>query len=162
MERTNIGLFGVTSTGKSTMINTLLGRRAAETGPGGTTTKITPYKGTNFTLWDSPGQNETVLYFSMEYISFFKSLSRRLILIQRTVNENTFMMRLFDRIGLDYDIVVNKFDQVDQYDQAQVKRQIQYEIDILRLKGVSRLYFVSAMHPQMFNDWLVMVDDLTK
>jgi GTP-binding protein EngB required for normal cell division len=162
MERTNVGFFGVTSTGKSTMINTLLGRRAADTGLGGMTTKITPYKGTCFTLWDSPGQNETVLYFSMEYISFFKSLSRRLILIQRTVKENTFMMRLFDRIGLHYDIVVNKFDQVDQYDQAQFKRQIEYEIATLRLKGVRRLYFVSAMHPQMFNDWLVMVDDLTK
>jgi hypothetical protein len=51
---------------------------------------------------------------------------------------------------------------VDQYDQAQFKRQIEYEIATLRLKGVRRLYFVSAMHPQMFNDWLVMVDDLTK
>jgi small GTP-binding protein len=162
MQRNNVGLFGVTSTGKSTMLNTLLGRKAAETGVGGTTAELTPYKGTNFTLWDSPGLNDTVLYFSMEYISFFKSLSRRLILIQRTVRENTFMMRLFDRIGLDYDIVFNKFDQVDQDEQAEVKRYIQYEIENLRLKGVTRLYFVSAKYPHMFNDWLAMVDDLTK
>ncbi|CAF3187221.1 unnamed protein product, partial [Rotaria sp. Silwood2] len=83
----NIGLFGITSTGKSTMLNSLLGKKVAETGVGETTTKITPYQGMQYTLWDVPGRNDEINYLSMEYISFFKGLTRRLILIQATIKE---------------------------------------------------------------------------
>ncbi|CAF3420499.1 unnamed protein product, partial [Rotaria sp. Silwood2] len=75
LEGINIGLFGLTSTGKSTLINSLLGQNVADTGVGETTTKITPYNGSIFTLWNVPGRNDEVSYFSMEYISFFKGLS---------------------------------------------------------------------------------------
>ncbi|CAF3369983.1 unnamed protein product, partial [Rotaria sp. Silwood2] len=85
----NIGLFGITSTGKSTMLNSLLGKKIAETGVGETTTKITPYQGMQYTLWDVPGRNDEINYLSMEYISFFKGLTRRLILIQATIKENS-------------------------------------------------------------------------
>ncbi|CAF3700843.1 unnamed protein product [Rotaria sp. Silwood1] len=156
----NIGLFGLTSTGKSTMLNALLGQKVADTGVGETTTKIIPYNGTKFTLWDIPGRNDEVSYFSMEYISFFKGLSRRLILIQATVKENSSMMKLLDEIGLDYDIVFNKFDKVEPEEQEEVKNQIKFEIQNIDLKQVKHVYFVSAKHPKMFDDWTVMMNHL--
>jgi predicted GTPase len=58
----NIALFGLTSTGKSTMLNSLLGKKVAETGVGETTTEITPYAGESFTLWDIPGRNAELSY----------------------------------------------------------------------------------------------------
>ena len=56
LEGNNIGVFGLTSTGKSTLLNVILGMKVAETGVGETTTKITPYPATEFTLWDVPGR----------------------------------------------------------------------------------------------------------
>jgi small GTP-binding protein len=162
LEGSNVGLFGLTSTGKSTMLNALLGQKVADTGVGETTTKITPYKGTRFTLWDVPGRNDEVSYLSMKYISFFKGLSRRLILIQATVRENSSMIKLLDEVGLRYDIVFNKFDKVEEDEQNEIKKQIRSEVEKLGLRGVNKIYFVSAKNPQMFDDWLLMVDNLTK
>jgi small GTP-binding protein len=157
LEGSNVGLFGLTSTGKSTMLNALLGQKVAETGAGETTTKITPYKGRKFTLWDVPGRNDEVSYLSMEYISFFKGLSRRLILIQATVRENSSMMKLLDELGLLYDIVFNKFDKVGKEEQDEVKKQIRSEVEKVGLKGVDNIFFVSAKHPDMFPDWMAMI-----
>jgi len=159
LEGINIGLFGSTSTGKSTMLNALLGQKVAETGVGETTTKITPYSGTKFTFWDVPGRNDEVSYLSMEYISFFKGLTQRLILIQATVKENSSMMKLLDEIGLQYDIVFNKFDKVEQEEQAEVQQQIRSEVERIGLKGVNKIYFVSAKNPKMFDDWMAMVNN---
>jgi small GTP-binding protein len=156
----NIGLFGSTSTGKSTMLNALLGQKVAETGVGETTTQIKAYNGTSFTLWDVPGRNDEVSYFSMEYISFFKGLSKRLILIQATLKENSSMMKLLDEIGLSYAIVLNKFDKVEQEEQTEVQKQIRSEVKQIGLKGVENIFFVSAKHPNLFPDWIAMTNYL--
>jgi GTP-binding protein EngB required for normal cell division len=161
MEGKNIGLFGLTSTGKSTLLNKLLGADKAKTGHGETTLAIEPYTAPQYTLWDVPGRNDEIAYFNMEYIAFFKGLSRRFVLIQATVKENSSMMKLLDEIGLRYDIVFNKFDIIDDEDQPKVQQQIKQEIISLGLKGVDRVFFVSAKKPQMFPDWLKMVNHLT-
>ncbi|CAF4031870.1 unnamed protein product [Rotaria magnacalcarata] len=57
MERINIALFGLTATGKSTMLNALYGKTVAETGIGETTTQVTSYKTERFVLWDVPGSS---------------------------------------------------------------------------------------------------------
>ena len=101
------------------------------------------------------------MYLSMEYISFFKGLTRRLILIQSTVKENSSMMKLLDEINLQYDIVVNKFDLVDEDERQEFKDQIQREIETLRLRKVNRIFYVSAKHFQMFPDWIEMINHLT-
>ncbi|CAF1353497.1 unnamed protein product [Adineta ricciae] len=160
LEGNNIGLFGLTSTGKSTMLNTLIGKTVAETGAGETTTTITPHKGSKFILWDIPGRNDEVSYFSMEYISFFKGLTRRLILIGSTVKENSSLMRLLDELGLKYTIVFNKFDLVKDAEQSKVKNKIESETKELGVKGVEKIYFVSAEIPDMFEDWKTMVNHL--
>ena len=161
LQGNNIGLFGSTSTGKSTMLNAILGQRLAETGVGETTTEIKAYPGNGFTLWDVPGRNDEVSYLSMEYISFFKGLTRRLILITATVKENSSMMKLLDELDLGYDIVFNKFDKVDPEEQPQVEKQIQIEITQVNLRKVDNLFFVSAKNPKMFQDWQRMIDHLT-
>ncbi|CAF1171200.1 unnamed protein product [Adineta ricciae] len=87
------------------MLNTPLGKQVVVTGYGETTQEITPYNHEKFTLWDVPGRNDEVSYFS---------LTRRLILIQSIVKKNSSMMKLLDEIGLEYDIVFNKFDVVKE------------------------------------------------
>ncbi|CAF4924660.1 unnamed protein product [Rotaria sp. Silwood1] len=162
MNGNHIGVFGLTSTGKSTLLNSLLGEKKAETGAGETTKQITQYSSTQFTLWDAPGRNDETVYMTMEYISFFKGLTRRLILIQSSVKENSSMMKLLDEIDLSYDIVVNKFDLVDEDERQTFQNQIQHEIETLGLKRVNRVFYVSAKHPPMFPDWIKMIDHLTK
>ena len=161
MEGLNVALFGQTSTGKSTMLNALLGQNLAETGVGETTTKIKAYPGTGYTLWDTAGRVDIESYLSTEYVSFFKGLTHRLILIQATVKENTNLMKLLDALNLEYDIVFNKFEKVDADEQPLVKAQIHKEIKELGLQEVGKVYFVSARKLKMFDDWIKMVDHLT-
>ncbi|CAF1358087.1 unnamed protein product [Rotaria sp. Silwood1] len=158
----NIGIFGLTSTGKSTMINSLLGEKLADIGVGETTKEMTPYHGTRYTLWDTPGRNDESAYTNQEYISFIKGLTQRLILIQYTIKEILNLIRLFDDLGLDYDIVVNKFDDIDEDEQDKFRRQIQREILSFKLKCKKNVFFLSASYPRMFSDWLKMVHHLTE
>lgn len=161
MKGKNIGLFGITSTGKSTMVNSLLGKAVAEVGVGETTTEIQRYAGINYVLWDFPGNNDEVNYLSMEYIAIFKGLTKRIILIQATVKENSSIMRILDELQLQYDIVFNKFDKVIKEERESIKRKIHNEIKDLGLKKVGRVFFVSSTNIKMFSDWLDMVHHLT-
>jgi predicted GTPase len=58
----NIALFGITSTGKSTMLNKVIGSKEAARGASETTTEIKSCPGTNFVLWDIPGRNDESTY----------------------------------------------------------------------------------------------------
>jgi GTP-binding protein EngB required for normal cell division len=155
------GFFGLTSTGKSTMINKLIGFDLAETGVGETTKEIQPYDGQGYRLFDIPGRNDDISYFSMEYIAFWKGLTGRLVLITATIKEMTKVFRLLEAINLRYDIVVNKFDLVPIEERQQFKDQIHKEIRECDLQGVDHVWYVSAINPKQFPHWLVMVDSLT-
>lgn len=155
------GFFGLTSTGKSTMINRLIGFDLAETGAGETTTEIQPYDGLGYRLFDIPGRNDDQSYFTMEYIAFWKGLTGRLVLITATVKEMSKVFRLLDALNLRYDIVVNKFDTVPFEERQAFKKKIDQEILQCHLQGVDHVWYVSALHPQQFPHWLVMVDSLT-
>ncbi|CAF1159449.1 unnamed protein product [Adineta steineri] len=99
----SFGVFGLTSTGKSTIINKLIGFDLAETGAGETTQEIQPYDGQGYRLYDIPGRNDDLSYFTMEYIAFWKGLTGRLIVITSTIEEMTKVFRLLDAIHLRYD-----------------------------------------------------------
>lgn len=157
----NFGFFGVTSTGKSTMINKLLGQELAATGVGETTKEIRAYNGFNYTLYDIPGRNDDVSYFSMQYVAFWKGLTRRLVLIHHTVKEMTKVFHLLDVIGLHYDIIINKFDRVELEEREPFKQQIHDEIKECKLKGVDNVWFLSSRNPPQFPDWIEMVKFLT-
>jgi small GTP-binding protein len=162
MDGRNFGFFGLTSTGKSTIINKLLGKEVAEVGAGETTTRIQPYEGQGYRLFDIPGRNDDMSYFSMEYISFWKGLTARLVVITVTVKEMTKVFRLLDAIDLKYDIIVNKFDTVPLEERDKFKAKIQDEVSKSGLKGVNHIWYVSAENLKQFPDWLNMVDYLTK
>lgn len=156
----NIGIFGLTSTGKSTLVNSLLGRQAAQTGAGETTTEIKRYRGRGFTLWDAPGRNDVISYSDREFIALIKGLTHRLILIQATIKENQDLMRLLDDLDLDYLIIVNKMDCVDEDEEEEFRTQILHEKRSLNLKGLQKIYFISAKYPKRYPDWLRMVNYL--
>jgi GTP-binding protein EngB required for normal cell division len=156
----NFGFFGITSTGKSTMINTLIGSNVAKTGPGETTTKIIMYDAPGCRFFDLPGRNDDLSYFSMEYIAAFKALTGRFVLVTATVKEMTKVFHVFDAADLRYDIVVNKFDNIAPNDREPLKRQIRDEIQQCQLKGVDNVWFVSAKNPEQFPDWMKMRDNL--
>jgi GTP-binding protein EngB required for normal cell division len=162
MDGRNFGFFGLTSTGKSTIINKLLNKEVAEVGAGETTMKIQPYEGQGYRLFDIPGRNDDMSYFSMEYISFWKGLTARLVVITVTIKEMTKVFRLLDAINLNYDIIVNKFDTVPLEERDKFKAKIQDEVTKGDLKGVNNIWYVSAENPRQFPDWINMIDYLTK
>ena len=157
----SFGFFGLTSTGKSTMINKLIGSDLAATGAGETTTQVTPYDGLGYRLYDIPGRNDDRSYFSMEYVAFWKALTARLILITTTVKEMSKVFHLLDAINLHYDIVVNKFDLVPSNERDAFKQKIQNEIHDCALQGVDHVWYISAQNPQPFPDWMNMINTLT-
>ena len=157
----SFGFFGITSTGKSTMINKLIGSDLAKTGAGETTTQITPYDGSDYRLYDIPGRNDDITYFSMEYVAFWKALTARVVLITTTVKEMTKVFRLLDAINLRYNIVVNKFDLVPYNERDTFKQQVQNQIRECGLRGVEHVWYISAHNPRQFPDWIAMVDSLT-
>jgi GTP-binding protein EngB required for normal cell division len=161
MEGNNIAFFGLTATGKSTILNKLFGQKVAETGIGETTSRITSYKTKDFILWDIPGKNDEVSYMSMEYISFLKGLTRRLILVTNTLKENSGLMKFMDAIGLDYDVIVNKMDLYPKEQIPEFCEKIRKEKETIGLKSLGHIFFVSAEYPKMFPDWLDMVHYLS-
>ncbi|CAF1159430.1 unnamed protein product [Adineta steineri] len=161
MQGRNFGFFGLTSTGKSTIINKLIGKNLAEVGAGETTQEIQPYEGQGYRLYDIPGRNDDLSYFSMEYIAFWKALTARIVVITSTIKEMTKVFRLLDAIQLRYDIIVNKFDLVNLEEREKVKVQIKQEIINCKLQGVNHIWFISAENPRQFPDWINMIDYLT-
>lgn len=166
MSGQNIAFFGQTSTGKSTIINSLLGKEVAETGYGESTLVPAAYKseGSEIVFWDMPGKNDEVSYlYTVENIGFWKGLSRRMIVIQNTIKEMTKTTQLLDQMNLDYDIVVNKLDSVKEKDRQRFKQQIQTEATALLKHGnTKKIWFISAEKVQDDSfDWLKMVDSLT-
>jgi hypothetical protein len=73
----------------------------------------------------------------------------------------TKVFRLLDAINLRYDIVVNKFDSVPVEERQTFKEKLNQQIRDCNLQGVDHVWYVSALNPQQFPHWLVMVDSLT-
>jgi GTP-binding protein EngB required for normal cell division len=157
----NIGVLGITSTGKSSMINALLGTKLAAVGTGETTKEITAYDGLDYRLYDFPGKNDDVSSFKKDYISLLKGLTYRMVLIGATVKEMSKLLRLLDALNLNYDIVINKFDSIEADEREAFLNQILGETLGGQFKGVRNVWCVSAQHPEQFPDWLQIVNYLT-
>lgn len=160
VEGKHIAILGSTSRGKSTMINSLLGKQVAQVGIGETTNESEPYQGLNFILWDTPGCNDET-NFNAESMSLWKSMKYRLIIIESTIKENSRMMKMFDQIDLNYDIIVNKFDLIDEDEKATFQTQIRKEAKTLGLTRLTSIFFLSAKYPAQFGDWIELVQYLT-
>jgi GTP-binding protein EngB required for normal cell division len=134
-----IGLFGVTSSDKSSTINALIGSPVAKVGVGETTRDITAYDGRGYRLYDTPGINDDFPYFSEEYIALMKGLTHRPVLITTTVKQVTKLLHLFGAVGLHYNIVINKFDAVDTDEREDFREQILEEIEECQLENMNHL-----------------------
>lgn len=154
-------LFGSTSTGKSTMVNVLVGEDVAAVGVGETTTLITPYPGPNFVVWDIPGNNDEVSYMTMQCVALLKGLKRRVILVRNTIKENSHLMKFLDANGLHYVIVVNQMDLIPEDARPAFMEKIHQEKTTLKLKGCDEIFFVSSIKRKMFPDWPKLLNYLT-
>jgi GTP-binding protein EngB required for normal cell division len=158
----NIGLFGVTATGKSSTVNALLGSKVAGTSVGEATKEINAYDGQNYRLYDFPGQNDELSYFNKEKIALIKGLTHRLVLITATVKEVKKLLNMFEAIDLHYDVIINKFDAIDFEERTALREQINEEIKESQLKNIDHVWCISAKYPEQFPDWLQMVNYLTE
>ncbi|KAJ6641590.1 hypothetical protein Bhyg_06530, partial [Pseudolycoriella hygida] len=138
MEGRNYGFYGITSSGKSTIINALLGKAVAAVGSGETTIKVQSYPGRNFTLHDMPGRNDETTYFSMQHIAAWKGLTGRFVVILATLKEMSKVFTLLDKLSLKYDIIVNKLDTIVVEERENFKEKIRKEVRDLGLTGVER------------------------
>ena len=152
----HIGLLGNTATGKSSMVNTLMGSIVTS----GSTTQVQVRERGNYHVYDFPGQNDDFSYFSKDCISLMKGLTRRLVLVTATVKEMKRLVNLFEAIDLHYDFVVNKLDLVDLGERPAFVEKIRGEINEAGWKNVDHIWFVSAEHLNQFPEWLQMVSHL--
>ena len=134
--------------------------RTRRTGEGETTKDIAPYKSVGFTMWDMPGRHDGLSYFTLEYISMMKGLTKRVVLVRNTVKEMTKVCELLDALNLHYIIVVNRF-QVQrksletQEERVKFEEQIKQEVKNEKLTYAGeRVFFIAATATEKYaEDW---------
>ena len=132
--------------------DSILQRRAGET-----TKKIQSYHGRGNRLFHVPGRNNDLSYFSMEYIAFWKELTRWLMLTTATIKEISQIFRLLDALQLTYDIAVNKSDLVPFWGLKQLKQKIDREIQQAKLTCVKKVLAQNV--PSLFERFQVIWTD---
>ena len=161
LEGNNVGFFGIVSTGKSSLINTLAGEDVAETGIGETTLKYEYYQRIGITYWDCPGKHDNLNYLTADYISLIKGLSQRVIVVDITLKHITGLIRLLQRLGLSFVLVINKYDVIDAAsatDKAKFEATIAKEI--AEFCPSVPVYRVSSKQPGLFA-WDEFVEAIT-
>ncbi|CAF3260977.1 unnamed protein product, partial [Rotaria sp. Silwood2] len=154
------GIFGLTSAGKSSIINKLLGYDPTKIDNHETTKKIQIYEGQSYRLFDIPDINDDISYFTMDYIAFLKGLTKRLVLITTTITEMIKCFRFLDAINLRYDIIINKFDLIPISRRQEFKKIINQQIRELNLQGVDHVWYISVLNPNQCPDWSTMINSL--
>ena len=136
----------------------------AETGEAETTIEPASYlsnMGAGFTLWDMPGKNDDLSYFSLQYFGFWKGLTHRVIIIQHDLKEMTTVLQLMEAITLSYTVVVNRRTLED--DSCEKKRlfvdQLQRELKELNPQHANkRVYCIHAKKTERYeDDWLSLM-----
>lgn len=151
----NVALFGNTSVGKSSLINLLNGQvepfnegkcreekkheyrlgqcvncKKAEVGRGETTTSITPYPGEHGTvcLWDFPGKNDVVSYYSTDVLSLAKAMSLSVLMYGATVKEVVKYLELLDSMRAPFVVVLSR---MEEWSAEELEQEKQRALSIL-------------------------------
>jgi hypothetical protein len=134
----------------------------AKTGKGEITTERKPYEGEHFILYDMPGRNDDVSYFTLDNIAFLKGLTKRVILIKDTVKEMTAVLRVLDDLNLSYDIVFNDFEGTSEEELRALKEQVAEQTSKADLKKIDHIWFVDAKNLKRLPDGLQLMSKLTE
>ena len=167
MQGNTIGFFGITSSGKSTLVNKLLDEEVAKVGMGETTTEVKAYpeKNGQFVLYDLPGRNDDMSYFTLEYVGFIKGLKSRVIIVMASIKHMTKVISLLEAIDQSYIIVANCPEPTEGKEQTKEERdeyvaKIQAEFNALPGKkgGNDKVYIISAVDPNKYKkDWSELI-----
>jgi GTP-binding protein EngB required for normal cell division len=151
----NFGFFSKTSTGKSTLINKILGKNSCETGRGEVTRSPKSYSlGIDLNIWDLPGSNGETDYLNPDFISLVKGMNSIGIMIENTVSEMSDFMKCLDSFNISYQLIVNKCDKLKTLVETfRFKQQINNERSTFGLLGCNHVYFISALDSQYKGDW---------
>lgn len=127
----NIGFFGLTSVGKTSIVNRIAGRDVGARSPGESGTEINTYATQTERLWDFPGINDHHNYCSLRYIATIKGLTQRVLVINHTIKEVSSLVHLLRALQLSFIVAVTKCDYVDDDEMALFQRQVRAERDTL-------------------------------
>jgi len=162
----HIGMYGVISTGKSTLINALFGRNLCAVGVGETTTEVKKIgEISNLVLWDLPGNSTHFNFLIFEQIAFLKSLSKICILVTASLNDPFYhdILKICGRIEQNVIIIINKIDDVEDNDRAGLKQQIKNEL-MAHYGKDAPIFMISARNQVRGNlgycEWQQMQDSL--
>jgi GTP-binding protein EngB required for normal cell division len=144
--------------GKSSMVNQLVGQKVATVGYDGTTKEICGYPLDDQTaVFDVPGCTDLLSYLTYDYIKLIKGLDLRIILVERTVDDNVNLCRILEELQLSYIIAVNKNDEIAKEEDADgIRARLRAEIDD-RCQGKLDVLFVSAKDRRN-GDWAQLLD----
>jgi len=111
-QHAHICFAGPTSSGKSTTLNALFGKKVCETGIEETTMEIKPLGTHNdgYNVHDMPGNNDRISYLEFETICFFKSMSLVVIIYDNDPAAVMDLIKLCDSLKVSFVAVRNKID----------------------------------------------------
>jgi GTP-binding protein EngB required for normal cell division len=108
-------------------------------------------------VFDVPGCTDLLSYLTYDYIKLIKGLDLRIILVERTVDDNVNLCRILEELQLSYIIAVNKNDEIAKEEDADgIRARLRAEIDD-RCQGKLDVLFVSAKDRRN-GDWAQLLD----
>lgn len=120
----NIGFIGPTSSGKSTLLNTLARSKVAKTGVGQTTLDIAPVlRVHDYQLWDFPGSNDEIEYLDYKFLAFLTCFTKIYVLFDSDVRACLNILRLLDSLKIPMALLRTKCDIYDPSEFEELQEQ---------------------------------------
>ena len=165
LQETTVALLGPSSCGKSSLAHTLIPVESEDFScffPEYSTDNVRYFYANRFSILDCPGRNDETTYLEMKYIRLWKSATHRLVFVLHTIKEMKNLLKLFDQLGLNSLVIVNKFDRLKPDEVNRFKKQISEEFVQCGFRCVKSLCFISAENPRQYqDDWMKMMNYIT-
>jgi len=140
-----VAFLGLTSVGKSSLINGVLEKKIAPTGKGMTTKKIKPYPADNaaLVLWDFPGKCDKFSYFNANILGLFQAMDLCCVLYLASVNECLECIEVLHSMKKEFVCVLTKSDY--EWTESEVK-EVKEETEKIcsKMCGFKGFYAVSS------------------
>lgn len=149
-----VAFYGQTSTGKSSLINLIMGQKVAEVGPGETTMNITPYIAPHgrLCLYDYPGNNDEISYYSGDILSLAKSMDLSCVLFTSTIKTNLKYCRLLTSMKCSFVALLTQTDN-PKWTEESIGKVKQQTNDLLKdFQGYKGCFAVSSEGNGLLHD----------